>query len=1116
MRRIGAWLGESGGGLYILTGDARTPERVAEVTGRQGIDVTGLDVADCVRALVAELGLPPTGRMSGLVAALSERDGGDVTVALHNLDSAGDPDGVAGTVARRLAAEPGVRVVVSMRSGDDRLLTLLGPATVDDRTLWTHRWCSRRDPARLTRLTGHRAYVRALATLVLPGGRPLVASGCEDGDIRLWNPLAAEQFGAAFAAHADGVRALATLRVDATDLLVSGGSDGMARIWAPDAGRIVGEFDNGTAVRALAVVPSGDGPLIAVAGGTRVRLWNPAANTVERELTLVKGEIVNLAVHTEGGRVLLSCGVYSGLRSTWDTATGELLAACEDAGDTVAAVGSLLATGGPGGRARLWDPATGEHLRDAAGHHRGWRKGEGGIEVMTAATLRSGRTRLVTAGSDHTVRLWDTETGADEGGVIIDGKGLLQSLSPVRLTDGRVLLAASSHQDVWLWDTAHAAPTGHPHAVTSIATGGDGTLTSTDLYEVHRWDAATGAPLGVFVPEDVDTVQHAFVLADGRTLAADRHFKTRVWDPATGERVSVIPAPFARHLRMPDGGDRLASAASYLNPSADDDPPVRLWDPVSGAETASISWPDGRIRVVRAVPRPDGAVWLACRTDAKDVLFFDASTGEQVGARLPDEVGDHWSVGVLPTGLFVTGADDGTLYLWDPATGEPAVPPLPGRGHVVRAVAGLPAEQGMWLAAGGDDDAVSLWVLDGGEAVRVDEIPVGARVRTLTVLPDGGLAVGTEHGLQVLDVHTDRETHPLPAPVAPVAEEPVAVEPQTVDPGTGTWTVAWTVGHEGLALPTSTTDGRVLAVGAADRIHVHHADGTSFREPLQGPESTQALTTVDIDGRIVVAAYGGDGTVDEEENEGRAFLLWDLETGEPAGDPIAEQEFGEYDLDVTGLAPSTDGSCLVGVAGNEWGATGYAWDLGTRALRHAFSIESVSDVYTQALLPFAIDGRAAVVGTFSDFDQEDEEKILVAAFDLETGDAVGRPWHLDNDQDHTAAAITVLNGRPTLAAWVPGDKIRLRRVLDGAPVAALDTSDVGPVTHLAAGTVDGTPVLAAAHTGGTVTVWDLDAKRRIVTAETAGVTGMAFTPGGLLVLAGGEGLVGVEVAHSAV
>ena len=58
--------------------------------------------------------------------------------------------------------------------------------------------------------------------------------------------------------------------------------------------------------------------------------------------------------------------------------------------------GSLLATAGEDGTARLRDPATGKYRRTLAGHT-GW--------VFGVAFSPDGR--LATAGSDGTARLWD-------------------------------------------------------------------------------------------------------------------------------------------------------------------------------------------------------------------------------------------------------------------------------------------------------------------------------------------------------------------------------------------------------------------------------------------------------------------------------------------------------------------------------------------------------------------------------------------------------------------------------------------------------------------------------------------------------------------------------------
>ena len=63
--------------------------------------------------------------------------------------------------------------------------------------------------------------------------------------------------------------------------------------------------------------------------------------------------------------------------------------------------GRLLATAGDDSTARLWDPATGEHLRTLTGH---------ASEVNGVAFSPDGRL-LATAGDDSTARLWDPATG---------------------------------------------------------------------------------------------------------------------------------------------------------------------------------------------------------------------------------------------------------------------------------------------------------------------------------------------------------------------------------------------------------------------------------------------------------------------------------------------------------------------------------------------------------------------------------------------------------------------------------------------------------------------------------------------------------------------------------
>lgn len=1085
MRRIREWLEKTTTGLYVLLGDTTTAERVAATGAGPGVDLTGLTVPDCVRALGG------TSSPTELAAALAARDGGDVTIVLRNLEAAADPEGIAGTVARRLATEPGVRVIVTMTAPGTALRLLEPVATVDDRTSWTRRWERVQRPEHLTRLTGHRSYIRALTTVRLPGGRPLVASGCEDGDIRLWDPIAREQFGGPLHAHGDGVRALTAFPGD-DGLLVSGGEDGFVRLWTPRFGRIIGEHDFAEGVQALALLRLHDENVVAAASGSRVQLWVPGGDVL-REMAIATGVITGLAAHEHDGRVLLAAAAYDGPVTAWDAATGELLWERPERSDAIASVGPFIAVHA-GSAGRFLDPMTGETVRDAPEPHRGWRNVKGNVTSLAAIPLPGGPV-LATAGSDDRVRLTDPVTGDALGGAIVDGEGIHAEMTGVALPDGRGLVAVSTGKDLWLWDTAHAEPPGPRHGCRSATLGAGGVLTTTDLYEIHRWDFATGERLGVFTPEDVQIVQRAFTLADGRSLVPDNNFRTRVWDPVTGELVAKVPASYVRHVRLPDGTDRLASATSFLNPSADDDPPVCLWDPLTGEETTVIAWPGGRIRFQLPMRRPNGDVWLACRTDDKDVLFFDAVTGANVGAPMPAEVREHYLLCALADGRLLTGDDAGGMRAWEPETARASPVFSSGRGGPVRVAAELPHG---WLATG-EDGAVALWTIDGDEAARIGEIPCGKAVLALHATPDGELVVGTELGVAVYDVRTDRSPGPLPDPAV---HTPAAA---AVDRKPNPLRVAWQSAPVSLGQVHATPDGLVIAVDDDDRLHVFTQHGSVAREPIQGPEG--ARSPIAAGGTLAV--FGVDGEYvdeDEEEHDRRVIALFDLATGE-ALPPIEDTELSTYGLDARRLCFTTDGNAIGGVVGNEWGASATLWDLATRTPRHTLGVPSVSDVYAQAVAPFELDGRPCAAVSLSDMDQDDDQSLLVVAFDVTTGDRLNRGWHY-LPSDRTPMVMAGLPGDPVVAVATADGPIKLRRVMDGAPVATL--AGPGPVEFLASGFADGVPVVAARHADWTVTVWDAAAGTLMASGDVPGGS-IAITSGGLLVTAATHGLTAYAI-----
>jgi WD40 repeat protein len=136
-------------------------------------------------------------------------------------------------------------------------------------------------------LTGHTDWVRAVAAVPLPGGRTLLASGGDDGTVRLWDPTTGHQVGRPLTGHTSWVRAVAAVPLPGgRTLLASGGLDGTVRLWDPDTGEQIGRPLTGHTgwVHAVAAVPLPGGRTLLASGGFdgEVRLWDPDAHLSNR------------------------------------------------------------------------------------------------------------------------------------------------------------------------------------------------------------------------------------------------------------------------------------------------------------------------------------------------------------------------------------------------------------------------------------------------------------------------------------------------------------------------------------------------------------------------------------------------------------------------------------------------------------------------------------------------------------------------------------------------------------------------------------------------------------------------------------------------------------------
>jgi WD40 repeat protein len=485
-----------------------------------------------------------------------------------------------------------------------------------------------------------------------PTGR-LLATGGDDGNVRIWSVASGLQVGSQLSGHDGAVNAVAFSPNG--QVLVAATSYGTIWFWTVKGGRQAGApiYGGGSSINTIAFSP--DGSLLATGSNNGdVRLWNTKS-------------------HLPFGKPMPSRGW---VRSVAFSPNGH-----------------LVASGDFNGTARLWR-VTDQHQSGTTMYDHG---------AVNSVSFDPGGTRLA-VGGENGISIWNTR---NQKQVVPSFPGIGEFIDAVAFSHTRELGSAGSA--VQLWNTAGEQighdMTGDGVDPDTIAFNRAGSMMASGEGNgaVYLWNVSAPGPNLSGLGSGESVLQF---IDNGRMLeAASTSGIVKRWDPLSGRQVS--PAAKASgsdtlSVALSPGGRLLARGGTGN---------VQLWDLSSGHQRADLSSGTGDDFGAIAFS-PDGRL-LAGGTATGIVWIWNISSGQPVVGPFQAETDGIATISFSRDGSHLAiGAMNGTIRFFDSKSGNPVGPVLPNQGDQISAMAISP--RGDALAASPLLRPIRAWKLRDG------------------------------------------------------------------------------------------------------------------------------------------------------------------------------------------------------------------------------------------------------------------------------------------------------------------------------------------------------------------------------------------------------------------